>query len=313
LATWLPVVLFVDRGLPPEPFASAFDGRLRCCADVDVDVDLGIDDDVNADMRERVVAVVTGATPVGVEDVVAYPNLRLVLTCSIGTDHLDVAGLSARGLAVRNTPTYCTEEVADHALACVLAGWRGLWRLDRAVRAGAWEPATMLRRFDAQRLGIVGLGRIGRALARRAGALGIEVVGHDPYVSAPDGVTHLPLAELLATSDAVSLHLPATAGFSPLLGAGELALMKPDAVLVNLARAALVDIDAMVGALRAGRLGGAAWDVWPQEPPASGDARLDAPGLIVTPHVGWSSPQADVAYVAEAIEVLRSVLLEGKG
>ena len=102
-------------------------------------------------------------------------------------------------------------------------------------------------------------------------------------------------------------------GAPPLLGAIELALMKPDAVLVNLARAALVDLDAMVAALRHGLLSAAAWDVWPQEPPDADDRRLDAPALLVTPHVGWSSPQADLAYVAEASEALRSVLLGGAG
>jgi D-3-phosphoglycerate dehydrogenase len=212
-------------------------------------------------------------------------------------------------LQVRNTPTYCTEEVADHALACVLAGWRELWRLDRGVRAGAWEPSTILRRFDAQRLGIVGLGRIGRALARRAEALGIDVVGYDPHASPAAGVQPLPLPELLASSDAVSLHAPATPGAPPILGVAELALMKRDAVLVNVSRAALVDVEAMVAALRDDSLGAAAWDVWPQEPPAAGDRRLESPGLLVTPHVGWSSPQADAAYIEEAIAALRSTLL----
>ena len=283
------------------PFAAAFHGELSCREQVD------------GGERAQVVALVTAAVPLGVPEVLEYPNLKLVLSCSTGTDHLDLEALSARGLHVRNTPTYCSEEVADHALACVLGGWRGLWRLDRAVRAGEWEPATMLRRFDAQRLGIIGLGRIGSALARKAQALRIEVVGHDPWAPAPDGVQMLALHELLSSSDAVSLHVPGTPGAPPLLGADELAVMKPDAVLVNLARAALVDVDAMVAALRHGLLNGAAWDVWPQEPPAPDDRRLDAPGLLVTPHVGWSSPQADLAYVAEASEALRSVLLGGAG
>lgn len=301
VASRLPIVLFIDRGFPVPPFAAAFDDELSCCGQVD------------ADERAQVVALVTGAVPVGVAEVLDYPNLKLVLSCSTGTDHLDVEALTARGLLVRNTPTYCSEEVADHALACVLGGWRGLWRLDRAVRAGEWDPATILRRFDAQRLGIIGIGRIGRALARKARALGIEVVAYDPWASAPDGVQLLELRELLSSSDAVSLHAPAAPGAPPLLGAPELALMKPDAVLVNVARAALVDLDAMVGALRAGLLGCAAWDVWPQEPPEANDRRLDAPALLVTPHVGWSSPQADLAYVAEATEVLRSVLGDSAG
>jgi D-3-phosphoglycerate dehydrogenase / 2-oxoglutarate reductase len=298
----LPVALFVDRGFAVAPFAARLAGEVDCR------------EQVGPAERDHVVALVTGGVPIGVDEVAPFPSLRLVLTCSIGTDHLDVGGLRARGLEVANTPRYCTEEVADHALACVLAGWRGLWRLGDEVRGGAWEPGTVLRRFDHQRLGIVGLGRIGSALARRAAALGITVFGYDPLVATPPaGVAAVGLEELLTSCDALSLHLPAMPGARPLLGREQLALMPAGALLVNLSRASLVDLDAVVAALRSGALAGAAFDVWPAEPPAAADARLRTPGLLVTPHVGWSSPQAEDAYRDEAIETLRAALVPDRG
>ena len=127
MATWLPIALFIDRGFPVEPFADQLGGELDCR------------ERVEPDELERVAALVTGAVPVGAEQVAPFPNLDLVLTCSIGVDHLDVAELRRRGLRVANTPNYCTEEVADHALACLLAGWRGLWQLGEDVRDGRWR------------------------------------------------------------------------------------------------------------------------------------------------------------------------------
>jgi len=279
------------------PFAVAFAGEFDCRYRVE------------PGEADRVVALVTASEPVGARELAPFPAVRAVLTCSTGTDHLDLAELSRRGVTVANTPTYCSDEVADHALACVLAGWRGLWTLGLDVRAGEWEPETMLRRFDAQRLGIIGLGHIGVRLARRARALGIDVVGSDPVISSgAEDVPRVSLDELLSSSDAVSLHLPGTSGAPPLLGAREIARMKPGALLVNLARASLVDLDAVVAALQAGALGGAAFDVWTEEPPAPDDPRLHTPGLLLTPHVGWSSPQADRAWREEAIDGLRVAL-----
>ena len=295
-----PIALFVDRGFPMEPFAQALAPAVDCREWVDP-AEAG-----------AVVAIVTGTPPVGPGEAAQYPNLRLVLTCTIGTDHLDVAGLTARGVVVANTPNYCTQEVAEHALACVVAGLRGLWRLDDAVRDGRWDYAAagLLRRFGDARLGIVGLGRIGRALAERAQALGIEVVAFDPHLTDGGPVPLVGLDELLATCDAVSLHAPGGGG--PLLGAAQLALMRPDAILVNLARPDLVDVDAMVAALHAGRLGAAAWDVWPQEPADPADPRLQAPGLVLFPHAAWYSARAEQAYVDEAVAVLRDVLVDGR-
>jgi len=295
-----PILLFIDDGIELEPFAQAFADELSCRRQV------------TPHERDRVAALVTGIERVGDDEVLPFPNLRVVLTCSIGTDHLDVSALQDRGLAVCHTPTYCTAEVADHALACILAGWRELWTLGARVRDGRWDSSTTLRRFDAQRLGIIGLGRIGAGVARRAIALGVEVVGCDPYAQMPPGVQAVELDELLTTSDAISLHLPGTPGEPPLLGLREIQMIKPGAVLVNLARASLVDLDALIAALESGAITCAAWDVWPREPPADDDERLLTPGLLVTPHVGWSSPQAEAAYLTEAIDALSQSLIRGE-
>lgn len=291
-------MLFVDPEIEVPLFEDALGTELSCRAEVD------------GAQAADVAAIVTGDVPVGEPEIAPYPNLRAVVTCSVGTDHLDLDALAARGIVGLNTPTYCTEEVSDHALASVLAGWRGLWRLGGSVLAGEWSYAAAgtPRRFDRSRLGIVGLGRIGRAVARKAAALGIDVVAHDPYTDS-DRIPLLPLEELLASSDAVTLHTPGRRGRPPLLGKAELALMQPHAVLVNVSRPGLVDHEAMLGALRAGRLGGAAWDVWPEEPPIPGDPRLATPGLVVTPHAAWFSAESDRAWLDEAVAALRSALL----
>jgi len=294
----LGTVLLVQPDLELERFARALAPALICAVEL------------APDAAGSVVALVTAEVPVTAEAAERYPNLRVVATCSTGTEHIDVRGLAARGVAVCNAPTYCAEEVADHALAFLLGAWRELWTLDRGVRSGDWDPGLILRRFDAQRLGIVGLGSIGRALARRARALGVEVVAHDPWAKTTGGVRLLALDELLATVDAVAVHAPASPGDPPLIAGAQLATMKRGAVLINLARASLVDIDAVCAALYDGGLSAAAFDVWDTEPPLPDDERLSAPGLLLTPHVGWSSAQAADAVYEQAIDALQAVLLD---
>lgn len=294
-----PIVLYVDRGFDHTPIATVLEGELEARLTV------------GADEAGDIVALVTGAVPVGVDDVAPYPALRVVVTCSIGTDHIDVDGLASRGIVVRNTPTYCTDEVADHALACVLAGLRGLVPLHAAVRAGSWDydSAGLLRRIDSSCLGIVGLGRIGCSLAAKARALNMTVVAYDPNVEQALDAELVGLDELLTRADAVSLHAPSAPGAAPLLGADDLDLLAPHVILVNLARPGLVDLDAVVERLMTGGLGGAFWDVWDVEPPDPADPRLAAPGLVVTPHAAWYSAEAEAAYYAEAIAALQETAL----
>jgi D-3-phosphoglycerate dehydrogenase len=298
--TVAPIVLIVDPYVDPELFRAALGPEFDCRTT-----------DPGADAADRVRVIVTASEPIGAAEIAPYPGLRVVVTCSVGTDHLDLPVLEQRGIASGNTPTYCTEEVADHALACVLAGWRGLDGLDRAVTGGGWDhtAAGELRRFDASRLAVLGYGRIGRALARRATALRIDVVAHDPFATAvPGDVPLLELDEAIATAHAVSLHIPGTPGAPPVLGDRELRLMRPGAVLVNASRPGLVDLDAMLAALHDERLACAYWDVWPDEPPRPDDPRLATPGLIVTPHAAWYSADAEAGYTREAVAAIRALL-----
>jgi D-3-phosphoglycerate dehydrogenase len=251
------------------------------------------------------------------DDFDRLPGLRVVATCSVGFDHLAVAEAERRGVWVCNVPDYCMEEVADHSLALVLALLRGVVELDRNVRAGSWDwtAAGPLRRVRGTRLGVVGFGHIGRALAARGFALGFEVWATDPAVPdeaiAAAGARPASLTELLQACEAVSLHLPLTPETEGLIGPTELALMPPGAVLVDTARAQLVDLDALVRELESGRLGGAALDVLPSEPPTAKSPAPRAPRLIVTPHAAWYSVEAEEAAYRRPVLSVRAVL-EGR-
>jgi D-3-phosphoglycerate dehydrogenase / 2-oxoglutarate reductase len=249
----------------------------------------------------------TPSAPVGAELIGRLPALRIVATASVGFDHVDLEAARARGIVVRNVPDYCTEEVADHALAFLYALLRGIVALDRVVAAGGWDAraAGPLRTLGGLRVGIVGHGRIGGAVSRRLHALGAEVWANDIVEIRRDGVREAALDELLRECDAVTLHVPLTPLTHGLIGPRELALMRPGALLLNTARGLVVDVDAVVEALRAGRLGGAALDVLPQEPPS---APPSAPNMLVTPHAAFYSEAAERRAVVSAVASVRETL-----
>ena len=267
---------------------------------------------------DDVVGLLVGTeTEVRAADLDRLPALRVVATCSVGFDHVDAAEAERRGIWVCSVPDYCIEEVADHALALVLSLLRGVVVLDREVRAGGWDwkAAGELRRIRGSRLGVVGLGRTGRALVERATALGFEVWGTDSALDdeqvAAAGARPATLGDLLAGCHAVSLHVALTPGSEGLLGADELALMPDGAVLVDTARPQLVDLDALRSELESGRLGGAALDVIPVEPPTAEHPAPVWPRLVVTPHVAWYSAEADEACHTRPVLSVRAVL-EGR-
>lgn len=236
--------------------------------------------------------------PVGRAELERLPHLEAVATNSTGFDHLDVHGLAGAGVWCSNVAGYCTEEVAEHVIAMALALLRGVVELDRDVRAGRWDVfARPPRRIAGACLGVVGFGRIGRAVARRAAALGMEVLAIDPLLSAEairaEGAEPVPgLHDLLARVDVVTLHTLLDDSTRGLIDANALAAMRPGAFLVNCARAGLVDPEALGAALASGHLGGAALDVLPLEPPRPGEPALEWPRTIVNPHAAWYSAEA---------------------
>ena len=253
---------------------------------------------------------------IGPAELDRLPGLRVVATCSVGFDHIDVGAATERGVWVCNVPDYCIEEMADSTLALLLALLRGVVALDRDVRAGGWDCAAAgpLRRIRGTRLGIIGFGRIGAALASRALALGFEVWASDPVVPsevvASAGVRPATLDALLSGCEAFSLHVPLTPETAGLIGAAQIARMPAGSILVNTARFRLVDENALYEALALGHLAGAALDVLPVEPPI--EAPPDLPTLIVNPHSAWYSVEAEEAVCRRPVLSVRTVLEGGE-
>jgi glyoxylate reductase len=238
----------------------------------------------------------------------AGPQLRIVADYAVGIDNVDLEACRRRGIVVSNTPDVLTETTAELTIAIVLALLRRVAEGDRLIRRGEewiWAPNLMLGRgLPGLRLGLVGHGRIGRAVERLARAHGMEVT----HSTRSGGV---PLDELLAASDVVSLHLPLTDDSRHLIDEAALARMKPTAVLVNVSRGPIVDEEALVAALRAGRIAGAALDVFEREPEVH-PGLLELENVVLVPHLGSATEETREAMGMLCVEALRAVLLEGR-
>jgi phosphoglycerate dehydrogenase-like enzyme len=245
----------------------------------------------------------------GAGELSSFRDLRVVARCGTGYDNIDVRAARARGVAVTYVPDYGADDVADQTLALALALLRRIAWGDRVVRRGEWPGAPEyggVRRLRGRRVGIVGYGRIGRAVAARFAAFGADVVVHDPVPAS--GAHHVALDELLATSAVVCLTCPLTPATRGLLGVRELALLAHDAVVVNTARGELVDERALVDALTAGRIAGAALDVFASEPLEASSPLRALDNVVLAPHSAGFTDDAihDVALVAarDAVAVL---------
>jgi D-3-phosphoglycerate dehydrogenase / 2-oxoglutarate reductase len=249
-------------------------------------------------------------------DAATIARLRCVgiVRSGVGVETVDLEAARAAGMWVARVADYGTEAVALHAVTLALAGVRRLVEADRRVRAGDWgfAPLRPLHLPSALVAGVVGFGRIGRRAAELLVALGFEVVAHDPLaqVEAPP-VRAVTLEELLALADVVTLHAPAPADRSFLIGATELASMRPGSVLVNTSRGVLIDEPALVTALAQGRPGTAALDVYATEPPAPDRFAAVAEHVILTPHMAWYTEESEHDLRVKAAEEARR-LLEGR-
>jgi D-3-phosphoglycerate dehydrogenase len=255
-------------------------------------------------------AAIVGIRPLRAPEIATLGSTGLLIRAGIGYDIIDVAAATKRGIWVANVPDYCVDEVADHAVLLLMSAWRRLFELEHVWHEGKWVNTAItppVHRTRGRRLGVVGFGRIGRAVAARALGFGWEVVAYDPFLPQEAvraaGASPVGLDELFSTSDAVSLHSPLTPETRHLVSAERLANVKEGFVLVNTSRGGLIDIDALDAALESGRVAAVGLDVLEDEPaPDLTRPILQRPNVLLTPHLAWYSIEARVDLARLAAE-----------
>ena len=275
---------------PAEQALSALDVELVRAETPDQDAILAVARDAEA--------VFVTYAQITADLIAGLNNCKVIGRFGIGTDNIDIAAATAAGIVVTYAPVYCLDEVSDHAMALLLSLARKIPFSTALVSSGRWEmPAVVpIRRFKGRTLGLIGIGNIAQAIIGKAQAFGIKTIAADPY--APDEVfakmntEKVDLDELYARSDYISVHAPLTPETQNMFSTEAFGKMKSDALLINTSRGPLVDVDALVAALDAGEIGGAALDVLPQEPPAADHPLLGRDDVILTPHTGFYSEDA---------------------
>ncbi len=260
--------------------------------------------------------VVRSRTTVDRELLEAAQGLEVIGRAGVGTDNIDLDAATRRGVAVMNAPAGNTISTAELTFGLLLSAARGIPTADRSMHDGQWERSAISGvQLSGKTLGVVGAGRIGSEVVRRAKAFGMNVLVSDPYLSsdriADMGVEAVSLDELVEQSDYVTLHVPLTDESRSLMNAGRIERMRPDAVLINAARGGLVDEVALADALRQGKLRAAGLDVYETEPLPADHPLRSAPNLVMTPHIGAATPEAQREIAIEIAHAMRKALLEG--
>lgn len=304
----------MHRVLVTEPLSEEGLARLRESTDVDVRIGL-TPGELLSIIGDYDALIVRSRTQVSAEVLQAGRRLQVVARAGSGVDNIDVEAATRRGVLVVNAPQGNTVAVAEHAMGLMLALARHIPAADAAMKAARWPKEGLTgTELRGKTLGIVGLGRIGTALARRAAAFEMRLLAYDPFVSAEQaarlGVEMVTLEALLRRADFVSLHVPANERTRGLIGAEQLALMKPTARLINCARGGIVDEEALARALAEGKLAGAALDVFAHEPPGASEL-VASPKVVCTPHLAASTEEAQETCSLEAAEQVLAVLAGG--
>jgi glycerate dehydrogenase len=264
---------------------------------------------------EPATIAIVNKTPLRAATLARLPALRMVAVAATGTDNVDLAACRSRGIVVSNVRGYAEHTVPEHAFALILALRRNLLAYREDVKRGRWQESPRfcladhpVRDLHGATLGIFGEGSIGQGTARLGQAFGMRVLFADHAPPKAAGVEFTPAQKVLAEADVVSLHLPLTPQTRNLIGARELASMKPGALLINTARGGLVDEAALAQALRGGVIAGAGFDVLSTEPPRGGNPllELDLPNFILTPHIAWSGRQAMQSLADQLIDLVEA-------
>ena len=301
--------------LVAEPLAPSGIELLRQHHQVDERIGL-TPEEYRAILPEYDALLVRSQVKVDAAMIAAGTRLSVIGRAGVGVDNVDLDAATHAGITVVNAPTGNTIAAAEHTIALMFALARKVAAADASVRRGEWKRSAFTGvELRGKVLGIVGLGKIGGAIADRARAMEMTVLGSDPYVTAEAAANHgielVPFEEVLERSDVVTLHVPKNKATAGMIGADQLARMKPSAFLLNVARGGVIDEAALAHALAAGTIAGAGIDVYSSEPPRADNPLLAAPNTVLTPHLGASTAEAQVAVAEEAAQQVLEVL-EGR-
>jgi len=313
--------MVMHRVLVTDKLAEEGLARLRAEPGIEVVVNTKLAQD-SAGLRQALFEadgiVIRSGTQLTAEVLEGQSRLKAIVRAGVGVDNIDVAAATRRGIVVMNTPGGNTISTAEHTMALLLALARNVAKADDSLKSGKWERTKFTgTQLEGKTLGIIGLGRVGMAVAKRAQGFGMTVLGFDPFMAAEKALEYgvesvVRLDDLWGRCDFLTLHTPLTAETRNLIGPREIALMKPTVRIVNCARGGLIDEAALAEALDRGKVAGAAIDVFEPEPPPVDHPLVRHPQVVVTPHLGASTEEAQVSVAIEAARLLGDFLARGQ-